>query len=116
MKKHILIIVFGLIILNCNSLIGQNDSLYDQIITKQDSLRSAKKESAERQKNIDLLNAKREFQALAIKEKEASEKKQRIVFYVGFSVFILLIAIFIGLIRRNMRLRKLLKEKKDSKE
>lgn len=87
MKKQALIIFVGFMILNCNSLIGQNDSLNDQIKAKQDSLRDAEKEVKERQINIDLLNAKRELQALTIKEKEASVKKTKDSYLCGVFSF-----------------------------
>lgn len=106
--KQVLIIFLGLFLLNCNSLIGQNDSIIETQ-TKEDSII---KEELKKKKQIqmDLLNKEKALMDLVLKEKNAVQEIQNIVILVGFSVLIFLIVAFVVLIIRNRRLKKLLKE------
>ena len=113
MKKQILLIFIGLIILNCNSSIGQIDSLKENQ-AKEDSIIKEELRKKEQLK-IDLLMQKRELQEIKLKQQQEAQDNQRKIIYVIISIFILFIALFIGLIRRNQRLRKLLKETHDKK-
>ena len=108
MNKQILIIFVGLIILNCNYLIGQND-LIIETPTKEDSIIKEELKKKEQIK-IDLLNKAREIQEKTLMAQNEAQKKQRIVIYTVSLFFILLIATIVGLIIRNRKLKRLLKD------
>lgn len=77
----------------------------------QDSVSADLEEARQRQLEIDYLETQRQLQESQLKQRQEEQRRQQTIIYLGFSFFILMIAIIFGLIRRNMKLRKFLKEK-----
>jgi ferric-dicitrate binding protein FerR (iron transport regulator) len=88
---------------------SQNDVKADSSL--QDSNNAAYEEARQRQLQIDYLEAQRQLQESQLKHQQEEQRRQQTIIYLGFSLFILMLAIIIGLIRRNIKLRKFLKEK-----
>ena len=111
MKKQIIIFFLGLIILNNNSLTGQNDSITENQAKKDSIIKEELRQNE--QLKIDLLKQREELQEIQLKQQQEAQDKQQKIIYVIISIFILLTALFIGLIRRNQKLKKLLKEEQE---
>jgi len=119
-KKVLLLLIFPAF-LSCSIINAQNEKIaktnHENAIEKIDSLTIAEKEVRIEQLQQELLEKERQLAELQLHKQKKEQDKQKLIIYLGFSFFLLLLALFIGLIRRNLRLRKFIKNKGlDTKE
>jgi uncharacterized membrane protein len=111
MTKRILILIIGLTFLNYYPIFGQSDSITENQ-AKVDSIDKAELDK-EKQLQMKLLNNERLRIEKAIEEQHEARKKQKLIIYAGYLIFFLMIGFLIGLLIRNKKLRKSLKDRND---